>query len=99
MQSAAFKLSILRNKLQMNDDNQYNDNEVDQNEDNGNGSLPIVRDFDKLCFEYGDRDAILQNGSDPDVSYFELQEYSKVLAYQLYHRFGWPDYVLVDCQG
>ena len=84
----------------MNNDNQYNDNEVDQNEDNNViGPLPIVRDFDKLCFEYGDRDAILQNGSDPDVSYFELQEYSKVLAYQLYHRFGWPDYVLIDCQG
>lgn len=57
----------------------------------------IVRDFDKLCFEFGDRDAILMNGSDP-VSYFELQEHSKVLAYQLYHRFGWPDYILVDCQ-
>jgi len=86
----------------MKDDNQYNDNdnEVDKSEDaNKNGSLPIVRDFDKLCFEYGDRDAILQNGSDPDVSYFELQEYSKVLAHQLYHRFGWPDYVLIDCQG
>ena len=22
----------------------------------------------------------------------------RVLAYQLYHRFGWPDYVLLDCQ-
>ena len=58
---------------------------------------PIVRDFDKLCFEFGDRDAIQTNGFDP-VSYFELQEHSKALAYQLYHRFGWPDYVLVDCQ-
>ena len=59
--------------------------------------LPIVRDFDKLCFEFGDRDALLMHGSDP-VSYFELQEHSKALAYQIYHRFGWPDYVLLDCQ-
>lgn len=59
--------------------------------------LPIVRDFDKLCFEFGDRDAILSHGS-TSISYFELQEHSKVLAYQIYYRFGWPDYILLDCQ-
>ena len=71
-----------------------NDNTED---DDDTAELPIVRDFDKVCFEFGDRDAIWTHGSEP-VSYFELQEHSKALAYQLYHRFGWPDYVLVDCQ-
>lgn len=51
----------------MNDDDDDNDEAVD---------LPIVKDFDKVCFEFGDRDAILLDGSDP-VSYFELQEHSK----------------------
>uniref|UniRef100_A0A448YYU0 Carrier domain-containing protein n=1 Tax=Pseudo-nitzschia multistriata TaxID=183589 RepID=A0A448YYU0_9STRA len=67
------------------------------NDSTNNVNLPIVRDFDKVCFEYGDRDAIILHGSDP-VSYFELQEHSKALSYQLYHRFGCPDYILIDCE-
>ena len=31
------------------------------------------------------------------VCYYELQEYSKVLAAQLVYRYGRPDYVLADC--
>lgn len=76
------------------------DNENDDgNNDDDNiylSPLPIVKDFDKICFEYGDRDAIFQknsnndNNSDSDsdsdivavtaISYFELQEHSKALA-------------------
>jgi hypothetical protein len=32
------------------------------------------------------------------ISYFELQEHSKNLAYQLFWCFN-PDYILIDCQG
>lgn len=69
----------------------------------------IVEAFDKLCFEFGDQDAILLEDDPSSLSddsphdssatcYFEIQEYSKTLAYQLYWRFR-PDYILVDCQG
>jgi acyl-coenzyme A synthetase/AMP-(fatty) acid ligase len=72
----------------------------------------IVTLFDRLCFAFGDEDAIVPAPADADaepgdnastsssgasMSYFELQEYSKNLAFQLQWRFQ-PDYVLVDCK-
>lgn len=63
------------------------------------GEETIDSAFDKLCFSFGDADAIVPSSDDEGqpVSYFEIQEYSKNLAYQLRWRFQ-PDYVLVDCQ-
>ena len=65
----------------------------------------IVSLFDSACFSFGDQDAIQVHGRDGDdlnsticYSYIELQEYSKDVAAQLYHRFR-PSYVLVDCLG
>lgn len=60
----------------------------------------ITNAFDRICFSAGDSDAILvqtEHGVDA-VCYLEIQEYSKLVAYQLWYRFR-PDYVLVDCQG
>lgn len=87
-----------------------------------NPSSDIVSGFDRICFEFGDEDAIVpaprragtstgidtfddddgdsspsSSSGTPPVSYFELQEYSKNLAYQLRWRFR-PDYVLMDCK-
>ncbi|KAI2509685.1 hypothetical protein MHU86_4667 [Fragilaria crotonensis] len=71
----------------------------------------IVSLFDSACFSFGDQDAIQVYGSSTNgnsdgdgsnepicYSYFELQEYSKDVAAQLFHRFR-PSYVLVDCLG
>lgn len=84
--------------------------DIVENEDEEEDILAIVRDFDKLCFEYGDRDAILLYHDEEEeddekeaapsqstaISYFEIQEYSKLVAAQLYHRFGQPDYILLE---
>ena len=69
-----------------------------KNDDDENDAPSIVSDFDKICFEFGDQDAIVLEDDDTPISYFEIQEYSKVLACQLHFRLN-PNYVLVDCQG
>lgn len=72
----------------------------------------IVSIFDSACFSFGDQDAVQVYGSSSSgddngdgsssepigYSYVELQEYSKDVAAQLFHRFR-PSYVLVDCLG
>jgi acyl-coenzyme A synthetase/AMP-(fatty) acid ligase len=71
----------------------------------------ILSLFDSTCFSFGDEDAIVYHSSslcdekdgDTDehieaICYLELQEYSKDVAAQLWHRFR-PSYVLVDCLG
>jgi acyl-CoA synthetase (AMP-forming)/AMP-acid ligase II/outer membrane protein assembly factor BamB len=95
------------------DDDEIDDDHCNEDLD-GAPATTIVEAFDMLCFEFGDQDAILldddslpssapiaDDSPSTDSSatcYFEIQEYSKTLAYQLYWRFR-PDYVLVDCQG
>ena len=77
-----------------------NEQQEEDKDDNNNRHHPskIIHEFDKLCFEIGDQDAILMHETDPATSYFEIQEYSKILACQLHFRYR-PDYVLLDCQG
>jgi acyl-CoA synthetase (AMP-forming)/AMP-acid ligase II len=55
----------------------------------------IVSLFDRICFSYGDQDAIVHS-TDDAVCYLELQELSRSLAAQLVYRYR-PDYVLIDC--
>ncbi|CAJ1945451.1 unnamed protein product, partial [Cylindrotheca closterium] len=64
--------------------------------------VSLVKRFDEICFSIGDCDAVelidAEDGTTSSVCYFELQEHSKSLAAQLFHRYR-PDYVLVDCKG
>lgn len=89
------------------DDN--NKEEDDDDDDVVNQSTSLVQRFDEICFSIGDCDAIEVVASNDDttatgststtaVCYFELQEHSKSLASQIYHRYH-PTYVLIDCQG
>ena len=79
--------------------------------DSDSNDESILSLFDSTCFSFGDEDAIIyhacspcdEKDSDTDqpveaICYLELQEYSKDVAAQLWHRFR-PSYVLVDCLG
>jgi acyl-coenzyme A synthetase/AMP-(fatty) acid ligase len=65
--------------------------------DDGSEEESILRLFDRICFSFGDQDAILLDGAEA-VCYYEIQEASKALASQLVHRYR-PDYVLIECLG
>ena len=53
--------------------------------------------FDSICFEHGDKDAILQDEGTA-ICYFELQQASTALAAQLVHRYR-PTHVLLDLKS
>jgi acyl-coenzyme A synthetase/AMP-(fatty) acid ligase len=65
--------------------------------DAGSEEESILRLFDRICFSFGDQDAILLDGAEA-VCYYEIQEASKSLASQLVHRYR-PEYVLIECLG
>ena len=64
----------------------------------------LLTRFDKICFRYGDADAIQlrstggEEEQEASICYLELQELSIILASQLRYRYR-PSVVLVDCYG
>jgi hypothetical protein len=47
--------------------------------DDGSEEESILRLFDRICFSFGDQDAILLDSAEA-VCYYEIQEASKALA-------------------
>jgi acyl-CoA synthetase (AMP-forming)/AMP-acid ligase II len=59
----------------------------------------IISIFDSNCVSFGDQDVIIYPQNDESsVCYLEIQEYSRDVAAQLWHRFR-PSCVLLDCLG
>ena len=74
----------------------------DDNDDN-NDEENLLKRFDKICFRYGDADAIQLRSTSGEheeavICYLELQELSIILASQLRYRYR-PSVVLIDCFG